>query len=256
MRINIRTSEEVELLRQAGHIVACCHAALKETIQPGISGLTLDAMVEEIIYSHAAEPAFKGYHGFPKATCISVNESVVHGIPNNRLLQEGDIVSIDIGVRYKGYVGDSAWTYPVGKVSDEKKFLLTHTEQALWEGLKVIKAGVHLSNVSNAIGKYATRHNLSIVKELAGHGVGTNLHEPPTILNYGRPNEGPLLKSGMVLAIEPMLNLGHAAVKTLRDGWTIVTRDGKASAHFEHTVAVGETECTILTTLQTTPPSV
>lgn len=247
--INIRTDSEIKLLRQAGHIVALCHNALKQAICPDISSLDLDKIVEGIIRSNDAIPVFKGYRGFPNATCISINDGVVHGIPTNRLLKEGDIVSIDIGVQYKGYIGDSAWTYGVGKISKEKHFLLEHTEKALWEGLSVVKAGVHLSTISHAIGKYATQHKLGIVKELSGHGVGTKLHEPPIILNYGRPNQGPILKAGMVLAIEPMLNLGSAAIKTLADGWTIVTKDGKDAAHFEHTIAVQEEGYTVLTTL-------
>lgn len=247
--IKIRTHSELELLQWAGHIVALCHDVLTNAIQPGVCSLALDAIVEEVIRSNDAEPVFKGYRGFPNATCISINDGVVHGIPNNRLLHEGDIVSIDIGVKYKGYIGDSAWTYPVGNISDEKKFLLAHTEKALWEGLRVIKAGIHLSTISHAIGQYATQHKLSIVKELGGHGVGTILHEPPQIQNYGKPNQGPILKAGMILAIEPILNLGHPAIKTLQDGWTIVTKDGKDSAHFEHTIAVEEEGHAILTTL-------
>ncbi|WP_339044778.1 type I methionyl aminopeptidase [Cardinium endosymbiont of Tipula unca] len=249
--INIRTDSEIKLLRQAGHIVARCHSALKQAICPGISSLYLDKMVEEIIRSNDAIPVFKGYRGFPNATCISINDGVVHGIPTNQLLQEGDIISIDIGAQYKGYVGDSAWTYGVGNISKEKHFLLEHTEKALWKGLNTVKAGIHLSTVSHAIGTYATQHKLGIVKELSGHGVGTKLHEPPVILNYGRPNQGPILKAGMVLAIEPMLNLGSPAIKTLMDGWTIVTNDGKDSAHFEHTIVVQEEGYTILTTLIT-----
>ncbi|WP_041546333.1 type I methionyl aminopeptidase [Cardinium endosymbiont of Encarsia pergandiella] len=247
--IKVRSHIERKLLQQAGHIVALCHDVLKNTVQPGISGLALDAIVEEIIRSNDADPIFKGYCGFPNATCISINHGVVHGIPSNQLLEEGDIVAIDIGVKYKGYVGDSAWTYPVGNIADEKKKLLVHTEKALWEGLRVIKAGIHLSNISHAIGQYTTQHKLSIVKELGGHGVGTTLHEPPEIPNYGKPNQGPILKAGMILAIEPICNLGHSAIKTLQDGWTIVTKDGKDSAHFEHTIAVEEEGYTILTTL-------
>ncbi|MCT4697100.1 MAG: type I methionyl aminopeptidase [Candidatus Cardinium sp.] len=247
--IKIRTHSELKLLQRAGHIVALCHDTLKNAIQPGLHSLALDAIVEEIIRSNDAEPAFKGYRGFPNATCISINNGVVHGIPNNRPLQEGDIVAIDIGVKYKGYIGDSAWTYPVGNISDAQKFLLAHTEKALWEGLRVIKAGIHLSTISHAIGQYVTQRNLSIVKELGGHGVGTMLHEPPQIPNYGKPHQGPILKAGMVLAIEPIVNLGHPAIKTLQDGWTIVTKDGKDSAHFEHTIAVEEEGYRVLTTL-------
>ncbi|CAH2559956.1 type I methionyl aminopeptidase [Cardinium endosymbiont of Oedothorax gibbosus] len=250
--IKIRTHSELKLLQRAGHIVALCHDVLKNSIRPGVCSLALDAIVEDIIRNNDAEPVFKGYRGFPNATCISINNGVVHGIPNNRLLHEGDIVSIDIGVKYKGYIGDSAWTYPVDNISDEKKFLLAHTEKALWEGLRVIKAGIHLSTISHAIGRYATQHKLSIVKELGGHGVGTMLHEPPQIQNYGKPNQGPILKAGMILAIEPILNLGHPAIKTLQDGWTIVTKDGKDSAHFEHTIAVEEEGYAVLTTLMGT----
>ncbi|AXI24324.1 type I [Cardinium endosymbiont of Sogatella furcifera] len=247
--IKIRTDSELKLLQRAGHIVALCHDTLKNAIQPGVHSLALDAIVEEIIRSNDAEPIFKGYRGFPNATCISINNGVVHGIPSKRPLQEGDIVAIDIGVKYKGYIGDSAWTYPVGKISDTQKFLLAHTERALWEGLRVIKAGIHLSTISHAIGQYVTQHKLSIVKELGGHGVGTMLHEPPQIPNYGKPHQGPILKAGMVLAIEPIVNLGHPAIKTLQDGWTIVTKDGKDSAHFEHTIAVEEEGYRVLTTL-------
>lgn len=247
--IKIRASYEIDLLKQAGRIVALCHQVLQKTIQPGLTTLYLDGIVEDIIRSEHAQPVFKGYRGFPNATCISINNVVVHGVPSSRILREGDIVTIDIGAKYKGYIGDSAWTYPIGNISDEKKFLLAHTEQALWEGLKFIKPGVRLSTISHAIGSYATAHKLAIVKELVGHGVGTMLHEPPEIKNYGKPNTGPLLKAGMVLAIEPILNLGHSSIATLRDGWTIVTKDGKDSAHFEHTIAVAETGYTILTHL-------
>jgi len=247
--IKVRTSSEINYLSKAGHIVALCHSTLKETIHPGITGLELDKMAEDIIRSHDGYPTFKGYNGFPNATCISINDGIVHGVPNKQVLQEGDIISIDIGASYKGYIGDSAWTYAVGSISEEKRFLLEHTEKALWEALHVIRAGVHLSTISHAIGSYATQHNLGIVKELSGHGVGTKLHEPPIILNYGLPNKGPILKAGMVLAIEPILTLGHPAIKTLADRWTVVTKNGKDAAHFEHTIAVEEKGCRVLTTL-------
>ncbi|TDG94160.1 type I methionyl aminopeptidase [Cardinium endosymbiont of Culicoides punctatus] len=249
--INIRTGSEIALLRQAGHIVALCHSKLKEIIRPGISGIELDTIVEETIRSNDAIPIFKGYRSFPNATCISINDGVIHGIPTSALLEEGDIISIDIGVAYKGYIGDSAWTYNVGEISQEKRFLLEHTEKALWEGLNAIKAGVHLSNISYAIGKYATQHKLGIVKEFSGHGVGKKLHESPVILNYGYPNQGPILKAGMVLAIEPILTFGRPAIKTLKDRWTVTTQDGKDAAHFEHTIAVQEEGYMVLTTLIT-----
>ena len=247
--INIRTSQEVALLRQAGYIVALCHETLKQTIKPGLSGLELDRLVEDLIRSHDAEPIFKGYCGFPNATCISINNGVVHGIPDDRLLCLGDIVSIDIGVKYKNYISDSAWTYPVGPISLQRQWLLQHTEQALWAGIHKIKAGIHLSDISHAIGTYATQHQLGIVKELSGHGVGTKLHEPPHVLNYGLPHRGPILKAGTVLAIEPILTMGSPSIRTLKDGWSIITKDGKDAAHFEHTVLVEEQGYSILSSL-------
>ena len=247
--VAIRTQEEIELLRQAGHIVAKCHQAVKNSVAPGIRSIELDQLVEDVILSYGAYPIFKGYRNFPSATCISVNDGVVHGIPSDRVLNQGDIVSVDIGVKYKNYISDSAWTYPVGEISSERSYLLRHTEQALWTGLRVIKEGIHLSDISHAIGSYAQAHNLSVVKELTGHGVGTELHEDPYVLNYGKPHRGIILKAGMVLAIEPILNMGDAAIRTLKDGWSIVTKDGQDSAHFEHTIAVTKEGFTVLSTL-------
>lgn len=247
LMIHRRTPHELALLQQAGHIVALCHEALRGAIAPGTTGLALDGMVEQLIRDHGATPIFKGYHGFPNATCISINDRVVHGIPNHQRLKEGDVVSIDVGVKYQGYIGDSAWSYGVGPVQAHDQFLLHHTEHALWAGLAQIKAGAHLSNISHAIEHYAKQHQLGIVKSLSGHGVGTALHEPPTILNYGPPHQGPILQAGMVLAIEPILTQGAHHVRTLQDGWTMATRDGKNAAHFEHTIAVQERGYQILT---------
>ncbi len=247
--ITIKSNREIELMREAGRVVALCHQKIAEIIAPGISSQVINDIVEKIIIDNNCTPVFKGYGGFPAATCCSLNEQVVHGFPTKKLLKEGDIISIDIGTMYKGYVGDSAWTYRVGKVSDEKELLLKETENALWCGLSCIKEGVHLSNVSSAIEEYAKKFNLGIVREFAGHGVGSQLHEQPEILNYGNPGCGPILKKGMTLAIEPMLNLGTEKIEILADGWGTRTKDKKASAHFEHTILVTEKGYEILTKL-------
>lgn len=245
--VTIKSNREIELMREAGKIVALSHKAIKENIKPGITTKEINDMVEEIILSHGAIPSFKGYQGFPATVCASPNEQVVHGIPNDIPLKDGDIVSIDIGANYKGYHGDSAWTYPVGNISTENKKLLNGTESSLWAGLEKIKEGIHLSDVSHEIEKVAKSNNLSIVKELAGHGVGKNLHEDPMILNYGKPGCGIILKEGMTLAIEPMLNLGTEKIRFLKDGWTTQTLDKKSSAHFEHTILVTKDGYEILT---------
>lgn len=247
--VSIKSKREIELMREAGRIVALAHEELKKNIKPGITTSELNKLVEEVIINADATPSFKGYSGFPAAICASLNEQVVHGIPNDKPLKEGDILSVDIGAYYKGYHGDSAWTYPVGKVSEEKENLLKDTEAALWAGLEVIKAGIHLSDISHAIEEYANQKKLGIVRELAGHGVGKELHEDPLILNYGKPGHGIILKENMVLAIEPMLNAGTHKIKFLSDGWTTETKDKKPSAHFEHTIVVTENGYEILTKL-------
>lgn len=247
--INIKSQEEIQKLIKAGEIVALCHKELKGFIKPGITTKDIDSVVEKIILENDATPSFKGYNGFPAAACTSVNEEVVHGIPSDQVLKEGDIISVDIGANYKGYHGDSAWTYPVGKIDEDKKKLLDQTEEILFEGLNEIKEGIHLSDISHAIERKAKEYNLGIVKELAGHGVGKELHEDPLILNYGPAGRGPRLKEGMVLAIEPMLNLGTHRIKFHNDGWTVTTCDRKPSAHFEHTILVTKAGYKILTTL-------
>ncbi len=247
--IKIKNEEEINKIRKASEIVALCHKRVSEIIKPGISTKEIDEIVENIILENNATPSFKGYGGFPTATCTSPNEQVVHGFPTDEKLLEGDIISIDIGANYEGYHGDSAWTYPVGNISVDRQQLLDHTKEALFAGLDVIKPGIHLSDISNAIEKTANKYNLGIVKELAGHGVGEQLHEDPVILNYGQPNMGPILEPGMVLAIEPMLNLGTHRVKFHDDGWTVTTCDKKPSAHFEHTILVTKEGHEILTTL-------
>jgi methionyl aminopeptidase len=209
----------------------------------------LDAIAENFILQHDAIPSFKGYNGFRGSVCASVNEELVHGIPGERKLNEGDIISLDIGAKFGGYHGDSAWTYGVGKISLENQELLDVTEQSLYKGLAEAKPGERLSNISHAIQQYAESRNFSIVREYVGHGVGKDLHEDPQVPHYGPPNKGPRLRPGMVLAVEPMVNAGMRYVKTLTDNWTVVTVDGKMCAHFEHTIAITETGYEILTAL-------
>lgn len=245
--ISIKTNDEIALLRKAGQLVAMTHSHLKPFIKEGITTNELDQLAYDFIVKNDSIPSFKGYSGFPKSICTSVNEVVVHGIPGNLKLKNGDVISIDIGVLYKGYHGDSAWTYPVGEIDDLKKHLLEHTEKALFKGLSRVKEGAHIGDIGFEINKYAKSKKLSVVKELVGHGVGSSLHEEPDIPNYGKENKGPALKEGMVLAIEPMLNLGTADIYILEDDWTIVTADEKASAHYEHTVLVTKDSYEILT---------
>jgi len=243
----IKTDEEIELLKIAGKIVGDTHNYLKPFIKPGITTKELDKLAYDFIISKDATPSFLNYEGYPASICTSINEEVVHGIPSGRKLKNGDIISIDIGACYKGYHGDSAWSYEVGKVSSEKKYLLEHTEKSLFEGLKQVKPGNRIGDIGNAIETYALKHHLGVVKELVGHGVGVCLHEKPDVPNYGRPNTGPLLKEGMVIAIEPMLNLGTPYIYLLEDDWTIITADDKPSAHFEHTIVVTKDGYEILT---------
>ncbi|MFO1441995.1 type I methionyl aminopeptidase [Bacillus sp. Bva_UNVM-123] len=242
-----KTPREIEIMREAGKIVALTHQELKKHIAPGITTKELDAIAETFIRNCHAVPSFKGYNGFPGSICASVNNELVHGIPSNRILKNGDIISLDIGAKYNGYHGDSAWTYPVGDIDEEAKVLLDVTEQSLNIGLKEAKPGERLSNISHAIQTYAESNGFSIVREYVGHGIGQDLHEDPQIPHYGPPNKGPRLKPGMVLCVEPMVNAGSRYVKTLTDNWTVVTVDGKLCAHFEHTIAITETGYEILT---------
>ena len=245
--ISIKSEREIELMIVAGRIVYETHQHIKNMIKPGVSLLQIDAEAEKFILSKGATPSFKGYEGFPNATCISVNEEVVHGIPSNRKLKNGDIVSIDIGANYKGYHGDSAWSYAVGNIDDDKKYLMEHTKKALFEGIKEVKPGNHVGDIGYAVEKYANSHHLGIVRELVGHGVGNNVHEDPDVPNYGNRHTGPILKEGMVIAIEPMLNLGSDDIVVEDNDWTITTLDKKPSAHFEHTVLVTKDGYQILT---------
>ena len=245
--ISIKSDREIELMRKAGEIVGNTHHYLMDYIKPGITTKELDELANDFILKSDATPSFKGLYGFPGTICISINDEVVHGIPGNRKLKNGDIITLDIGACYKGYHGDSAWTYPVGKISSKREKLLKQTEATLYEGLSVIKDGVHLGDVSNKIETYAHKCKLGVVKELVGHGIGNKVHEEPDVPNYGKKNTGPILREGMTIAVEPMLNMGSADVAMLDDDWTIVTMDGLPSAHFEHTVLVTKDGYEILT---------
>lgn len=242
-----KSAAELELMREAGRIVAETHRLLKQSIQPDITTKELDQIAETYIRSQGAIPSFKGYNGFPGSICASVNEELVHGIPGQRKLKDGDIISIDIGAQFKGYHGDSAWTYGVGSISDTAKKLLDVTERSLFAGLAMAKPDERLYTISHAIQKCVEDEGFSIVREYVGHGIGTELHEEPQIPNYGIAGRGPRLKPGMVLAIEPMVNVGERYVKTLADDWTVVTVDGTLCAHFEHTIAITADGYEILT---------
>ncbi len=245
--ITIKSDYELSLMKEAGKIVYDTHQKLKPYIKEGVTTEELDKIAYEYIISRGAYPSCLNYEGFPKSICTSVNEVVVHGIPGKQKLKNGDIIAIDICACYKGYHGDSAWSYAVGDISKEKQYLLTHTEKALYEGLSKIKPGVRLGVVSHAIEEYANKHKLGVVRELVGHGIGKELHEDPEVPNYGREDSGIILKEGMTIAVEPMLNLGTRKVYLLDDDWTIVTGDNKPSAHFEHTVVVTSDGYKILT---------
>jgi methionyl aminopeptidase len=251
-RVPIKTPREIELIRESSRIVAEVLALLGSRIRPGVHTKELDEIAERFIRSRGGTPAFKGYshdtsNPFPASICISIDDVVVHGIPNGTVLQEGQIVSIDVGVRKNGYYGDGARTFPVGRISPEKQRLLRVTEESLYKGIEKAVAGNHLHDVSFAVQKYVEANGFSVVRDLVGHGVGKRLHEEPAIPNYGEPGTGVKLKEGMVLAIEPMVNAGTYKVEVDSDGWTVRTADKKPSAHFEHTVVVRKGEPEILT---------
>ncbi|MDQ8737807.1 type I methionyl aminopeptidase [Paenibacillus sp. LHD-38] len=244
-----KSDSELRYMREAGRIVAETHRLMAEAVKPGITTRELDQIAETFIKSQNAIPSFKGYNGFPSSICASVNDELVHGFPGSRKLNEGDIISIDIGAQYEGFHGDSAWTYAVGAVTPEVQKLLEVTEASLYAGLALIKPDIRLYTISHAIQKVIEDAGFSVVREYVGHGIGADLHEEPQIPNYGIPDRGPRLKTGMVLAIEPMVNIGERYVRTLEDNWTVVTEDGSWCAHFEHTVAVTEDGFEILTIL-------
>lgn len=245
--IILKSKEEIELLRKSNQIVVHILKALRKIIKPGITTLELDSYAEEQIRKKGAIPAFKGYRGFPASLCVSVNEQLVHGIPDSRRLKEGDIVSMDLGVVRSGFYGDAAITVPVGKISQEATKLLDVTQNALYKGIEQAKAGGRLYDISHAIQSWVEGNGFSVVRDFVGHGIGRNLHEEPQIPNFGLPNRGVQLKTGMVLALEPMVNVGTWRVKVQPDGWTVVTMDGSLCAHFEHTIAITEDGPDILT---------
>jgi methionyl aminopeptidase len=245
--IIIKSPKEIELMADAGKIVAEVHELLREKICPGITTIELDEIAERHIRKCNAEPSFKGYGGFPCSICASVNEQVVHGIPSNRVLMEGDIISLDIGAYYKGYHGDAAKTHGVGKITQEDEKLIEVTRQSFYEGLKFARLGYRLSDISHAVQTHVEMNDFSVVRDFVGHGVGANLHEDPQIPHYGPPGKGVRLQEGMVLAVEPMVNAGSYHVKVLDDGWTAVTVDGKKSAHYEHTLVITKDEPILLT---------
>ncbi len=245
--IIIKSKREIEFISIACQKTRETLEYLEEFIKPGITTKKLDTLAEEYINKIGCIPALKNYEGYPSTICASVNDTVVHGIPDDYILQEGDIISLDLSVSYKGYYGDMAKTYPVGKIDEEKKYLIKHTEKSLYEGIERVKPNNRIGDISNAIEEYAKEHNLGIVREFVGHGVGIKIHEDPNVPNYGEKGIGPLLKPGMIIAIEPMLNLQGEEIYMEEDDWTIKTQDGSPSAHFEHTVLVTEDGYNILT---------
>lgn len=246
--ITIKSSREIELMKEAGRIVALAHRKVQEAIVPGISTYELDLIAEKAILESGATPSFKGYNGFPASICASINQVVIHGIPSKKIiLKHGDIIAIDIGACYQGYHGDSAMTHGVGEISEARQRLLAVTKQALFAGLEFAKPLNRLSDISHAIEQFVLSQGFSVVKDFTGHGIGTKMHEDPMIPNYGKPGYGPILKTGMTLAIEPMVNAGKEDVRILKDDWTTVTVDGSDSAHFEHTIVITESGYTILT---------
>ncbi|OIO37844.1 MAG: type I methionyl aminopeptidase [Candidatus Omnitrophica bacterium CG1_02_46_14] len=245
--IELKTAAELEIMRRAGLVVAKLLKFLGQEVKPGVTTEKLDTLAEAFIRGEGSEPAFKGYCGFPASICASVNEEVVHGIPGPRVLKAGDIVGIDVGVRLNGYYSDAARTFGVGRVDQESQKLIELTREAMSQGISHAVEGNRLGDISWAVQSYAEANGLSVVKQYVGHGIGRNLHEEPQVPNYGKPNHGLRLVEGMALAIEPMLNLGGAAVELLADGWTVVTKDRARSGHFEQTVFVGKTKPEIVT---------
>ena len=245
--IIIKSDKEIELMREAGEIVAYVLQELEKKVQPGVAGRELNKYAEKLILEKGAAPIFKGHQGFPAAICVSVNEVIVHGIPTERELKEGDIVSLDVGVKYKGYCGDAAITLPVGKISREAKRLLEITRKALFRAIKQAKVGNHLSDISWAVQSFVEKQGFSVIRKFVGHGIGKEIHEDPRIPNFGKPHQGAILEKGMVFCIEPMISAGNYEIKISSDGWTATTKDGSLSAHFEHMIAIRDGGAEILT---------
>ena len=245
--ITLKSQIEIETMREAGRIVGLAHEAVAKAIRPGVTTLELNAVAEKVIRDHGAIPSFLGYGGFPASICASINDVLVHGIPDHTRLKDGDIISIDIGAVYKGYHGDSAWTHAVGEISDEAKNLMKVTRESLFIGLQQAKPGNRLGDICHAIGEYVESHGYSVPVDYTGHGIGTELHEEPAIPNYGRAGRGVLLKEGMTLAIEPMVHAGKPQTRVLQDDWTVVSKDGSLAAHYEHPIVITSTGYEILT---------
>ena len=246
--IKIKTKEQIELIRKSALLVSKTLGMLAKEIKPGVTTLYLDKLAEEYIRDHGGEPGFLGMYGFPNTLCVSPNDQVVHGIPNNKPLNEGDILSVDCGVLMNGFYGDHAYTFPVGEIAPEVKKLLDVTKESLYLGIDQFRAGKRVSDIGHAIQKYTEAHGYGVVRELVGHGLGKKMHEDPQVPNYGRPGRGKKFKDGMVLAIEPMINMGTHRINQLSDGWTILTADRKPSAHFEHDVALIDGKPELLST--------
>ena len=247
---SIKSASELEAMRKAGQVVARMIAAIKEAVEPGITTKQLDTVAAKELKRQGAKPAFLGYMGFPSTICTSVNEQIVHGIPGDRVLKEGDLVKVDVGAVVDGLYGDSAMTLPVGQVSEEAMRLIETTKNSLDAAIAVVKSGNRLGDIGAAVQEYAESRGYGVVREYVGHGIGRNLHEEPQIPNYGVAGRGALLHAGMVIAVEPMVNVGTWRTQALEDGWTVVTADGKLSAHFEHTMAIGEHGAEVLTLLK------
>lgn len=255
--IPIKTAREVEIMRECGRKVALAIAAMADALIPNkTTTADLNAIGEEVLLKENAKPSFKGYRGFPAAVCISVNDEVVHGIPGPRILREGDIVSLDTGAFYEGFHGDSAWTFPVGEVGPEAQRLMNVTKESLAQGIAQVREGKRIGDISAAVQAYVERNGYSAVRDLMGHGIGRSLHEDPSVPNFGKAGTGPKLRAGMTICIEPMINQGKYNVRCLPDHWTIVTEDGKLSAHFEHMILVTKDAPVILTEPQTAPKAV
>lgn len=246
-RIPVKTEADLKKMRRACTLTAKTLQIIADAVKPGVTTLELDSIVLDFVFANGAIPAFYNYHGFPANVCISVNEEVIHGIPSERKLNNGDIVSVDFGVIIDGFYGDAARTFRVGAVPDDTDKLINITEQAFFQACKVLKAGVRLGNLSHTIQSFCESNGYGVVREYVGHGIGTNLHEPPQIPNFGNPGTGPVIPAGTTLAIEPMVTMGDFRVRVLEDGWTVVTADGLPSAHYENTVLVTENGCEILT---------
>jgi len=247
MPMTIKNQSEVRRMREAGRVVALVHSCLQAAVVPGVTTAELDAIARDALAEAGARSSFLGYHGFPGHICVSVNDQIVHGIPGRRVLREGDIVSIDVGAIVDGFHGDSAWTYPVGRISDEAQRLLADTERALYAAIEAARAGQRLGAVGHAVERFANGRGYGVIREYGGHGIGRQMHEDPHVPNHGDPRRGALLRPGLTLAIEPMLTTGTEETKVLADGWTVVTADGSLAAHFEHTVVVTAEGGSILT---------